>query len=177
MTDALESDMKKKIWDLYAPIYKQAMKADQRIYDFMYDRVPEMIRRKRSLFLQPDAPDAEMCFSGWTVTIGDESPVTKNPGDKITVTADTLAVTDVYIDASRARLTYRLTDGPGILAGSELVFEPAAADALDAAASAGAGRRRCSAVPFSLHPSFHETALRVLYTERSSPFSKDILIV
>ena len=26
------------------------------------------------------------------------------------VTADTLKVTDVYIDASRARLTYRLTD-------------------------------------------------------------------
>ena len=25
--------MKKKIWDLYAPIYKQALKADQRIYD------------------------------------------------------------------------------------------------------------------------------------------------
>ncbi len=31
-------------------------------------------------------------------------------GDPITVTADTLKVTDVYIDASNARLTYRLTD-------------------------------------------------------------------
>ena len=41
--------MKKKIWDLYAPIYKQAMKADQKIYDFMYDRVPEMIRNKEVL--------------------------------------------------------------------------------------------------------------------------------
>ena len=40
MTDALENDMKKKIWDLYAPIYKQAMKADQRIYDYMYKRIP-----------------------------------------------------------------------------------------------------------------------------------------
>ena len=25
--------MKKKTWDLYAPIYKRAMKADQQIYD------------------------------------------------------------------------------------------------------------------------------------------------
>ena len=25
--------MKKRIWDLYAPIYKRAMKADQRIYN------------------------------------------------------------------------------------------------------------------------------------------------
>ena len=36
--------MKKKIWDLYAPIYKQAMKADQKIYTFMYERIPEKIR-------------------------------------------------------------------------------------------------------------------------------------
>ncbi|MBR4538629.1 MAG: class I SAM-dependent methyltransferase [Clostridia bacterium] len=36
--------MTKKIWDLYAPIYKQAMKADQHIYDFMYQRIPEKIR-------------------------------------------------------------------------------------------------------------------------------------
>ncbi len=41
--------MKKKIWDLYAPIYKQAMKADQKIYDFMYDRIPEMIRDREVL--------------------------------------------------------------------------------------------------------------------------------
>lgn len=41
--------MKKKIWDLYAPIYKQAMKADQHIYDFMYARIPEMIRNKETL--------------------------------------------------------------------------------------------------------------------------------
>ena len=38
--------MKKKTWDLYAPIYKRAMKADQQIYDFMYERIPEMIRDK-----------------------------------------------------------------------------------------------------------------------------------
>ena len=36
--------MKKKIWDLYAPIYKKAMQADQKIYDFMYERVPAKIR-------------------------------------------------------------------------------------------------------------------------------------
>ncbi len=38
--------MNKKTWDLYAPIYKQAMKADQKIYDFMYERIPEQIRDK-----------------------------------------------------------------------------------------------------------------------------------
>ena len=36
--------MKKKTWDLYAPIYEKAMRADQKIYRFMYDRIPEMIR-------------------------------------------------------------------------------------------------------------------------------------
>lgn len=38
--------MKKKIWDLYAPIYKRAMKADQKVYDYMYERIPEVIRDK-----------------------------------------------------------------------------------------------------------------------------------
>lgn len=41
--------MKKKIWDLYAPIYKQAMKADQRIYDYMYKRIPGRIRDREVL--------------------------------------------------------------------------------------------------------------------------------
>lgn len=41
--------MKKKIWDLYAPIYKRAMKADQKIYDYMYARIPEVIRDKEVL--------------------------------------------------------------------------------------------------------------------------------
>ena len=41
--------MKKKIWDLYAPIYMRAMRADQQIYDFMYARIPEMIRGKEVL--------------------------------------------------------------------------------------------------------------------------------
>ena len=41
--------MKKKTWDLYAPIYKKAMKADQKIYDFMYERIPEKIRNMEVL--------------------------------------------------------------------------------------------------------------------------------
>ena len=43
--------MKKKIWDLYAPIYKRAMKADQKIYEYMYNRIPEVIRDKEVLEL------------------------------------------------------------------------------------------------------------------------------
>ncbi len=39
-----DQKMKKRIWDLYAPIYKKAMQADQRIYDFMYERIPLKIR-------------------------------------------------------------------------------------------------------------------------------------
>lgn len=36
--------MRKKTWDLYAPIYERAMRADQRIYTFMYERIPAVIR-------------------------------------------------------------------------------------------------------------------------------------
>ena len=36
--------MTNKIWDLYAPIYKRAMRSDQKIYDFMYQRIPEVVR-------------------------------------------------------------------------------------------------------------------------------------
>lgn len=43
--------MKKRTWDLYAPIYKRAMKADRQIYDYMYDRIPTMIRDKEVLEL------------------------------------------------------------------------------------------------------------------------------
>ena len=43
--------MNQKIWDLYAPIYKQAMKADQQIYEFMYERIPERITDKDVLEL------------------------------------------------------------------------------------------------------------------------------
>ncbi len=41
--------MTKKIWDLYAPIYKRAMKADQKSYDFMYKRIPGQIKDKEVL--------------------------------------------------------------------------------------------------------------------------------
>nr|WP_316620401.1 class I SAM-dependent methyltransferase [uncultured Ruminococcus sp.] len=41
--------MKKKIWDLYAPIYEKAMRADKKLYQFMYDRIPEKIKDKRVL--------------------------------------------------------------------------------------------------------------------------------
>ena len=41
--------MKKKTWDLYAPIYKKAMQADQKIYDFMYERIPAKIRNMEVL--------------------------------------------------------------------------------------------------------------------------------
>ena len=41
--------MKKKTWDLYAPIYEKAMRADVKIYRFMYERIPEMIRDKEVL--------------------------------------------------------------------------------------------------------------------------------
>ena len=38
--------MTKKMWDLYAPIYERAMRSDRRIYQFMYDRIPDVIRNK-----------------------------------------------------------------------------------------------------------------------------------
>ena len=41
--------MKKRIWDLYAPIYKRAMRSDQMIYDFMYERIPDRILDKEVL--------------------------------------------------------------------------------------------------------------------------------
>ncbi len=41
--------MKKKIWDLYAPIYERAMRADANIYEFMYACIPKVIRGKEVL--------------------------------------------------------------------------------------------------------------------------------
>lgn len=41
--------MRKKTWDLYAPIYKRAMQTDHKIYEFMYDRIPELVRDKEVL--------------------------------------------------------------------------------------------------------------------------------
>lgn len=38
--------MTKKIWDLYAPIYERAMRADKKVYKMMYHRIPKVIRGK-----------------------------------------------------------------------------------------------------------------------------------
>ncbi|MCR5129826.1 MAG: class I SAM-dependent methyltransferase, partial [Lachnospiraceae bacterium] len=41
--------MKKKIWDLYAPVYEMFMRADKKIYKQMYKRIPRVIEGKRVL--------------------------------------------------------------------------------------------------------------------------------
>ena len=41
--------MKKKVWDLYAPIYEKAMRLDQKYYQYMYDRIPTKIKDKKVL--------------------------------------------------------------------------------------------------------------------------------
>ena len=41
--------MTKKIWDLYAPIYERAMQMDKKIYSFMYNRIPKVIKDKEVL--------------------------------------------------------------------------------------------------------------------------------
>ena len=41
--------MNKKTWDLYAPIYKLAMKPDEKIYSLMYKRIPKVIKGRKAL--------------------------------------------------------------------------------------------------------------------------------
>ena len=41
--------MNRKIWDLYAPIYERAMRADRKVYQYMYDRIPQVIADKEVL--------------------------------------------------------------------------------------------------------------------------------
>ena len=43
--------MKGKIWDWYAPIYKRAMRAEERSYAFLYRRIPKLVRAKEVLEL------------------------------------------------------------------------------------------------------------------------------
>ena len=43
--------MKGKIWDLYAPIYSRAMRAEERSYAFLYRRIPKLVRAKEVLEL------------------------------------------------------------------------------------------------------------------------------
>lgn len=38
--------MKKKTWDIYAPIYKSAMRSDRKLYGMMYERIPKVIQGK-----------------------------------------------------------------------------------------------------------------------------------
>ena len=38
--------MKKKMWDLYAPVYEKAMRLDEKIYKLMYRRIPKVIKGK-----------------------------------------------------------------------------------------------------------------------------------
>lgn len=41
--------MTKKLWDVFAPIYERAMRADRKTYDFMYERIRTVIRGKEVL--------------------------------------------------------------------------------------------------------------------------------
>jgi len=43
--------MKRKIWDLYAPIYSRAMRAEERSYAYLYRRIPKWVRAKEVLEL------------------------------------------------------------------------------------------------------------------------------
>lgn len=43
--------MKKKIWDIYAPIYKLVMKSDRKAYSQMYQRLEQIVRGKDALEL------------------------------------------------------------------------------------------------------------------------------
>ena len=38
--------MNKKVWDLYAPFYEKAMHADRKVYQYMYERIPQIIAGK-----------------------------------------------------------------------------------------------------------------------------------
>lgn len=43
--------MKKRVWDIYAPIYEKAMRVDQKYYGYMYERIPKQIADKEVLEL------------------------------------------------------------------------------------------------------------------------------
>ena len=38
--------MDQKVWSFYAPIYENAMRADRKLYEFMYSRIPQVIEGK-----------------------------------------------------------------------------------------------------------------------------------
>ena len=41
--------MNKNVWNFYAPIYEKAMRADRKLYEFMYGRIPQVIEGKEVL--------------------------------------------------------------------------------------------------------------------------------
>lgn len=41
--------MDQKVWSFYAPIYEKAMRADRKLYEFMYGRIPQVIEGKEVL--------------------------------------------------------------------------------------------------------------------------------
>ena len=41
--------MDQKVWSFYAPIYEKAMRADQKLYEFMYSRTPQVFEGKEVL--------------------------------------------------------------------------------------------------------------------------------
>lgn len=67
--------MTKKIWDLYAPVYELAMRADQKIYQYMYDRIPEVIRDKEVLEIAagPGLIAKHVAFAAKSMTATDYS--------------------------------------------------------------------------------------------------------
>jgi len=41
--------MGKKFWNFYAPVYEKVMKADEKLYEMMYERIPKETKGKRVL--------------------------------------------------------------------------------------------------------------------------------
>ena len=41
--------MNKRVWDLYAPLYEKFMRMDERIYAFMYRRIPKVVKGRTVL--------------------------------------------------------------------------------------------------------------------------------
>ena len=58
MTKGKDNPMNKRLWDLYAPIYERAMRSDERIYEYMYRRIPQVVRGLEVLeeLVCPQAP-------------------------------------------------------------------------------------------------------------------------
>ena len=67
--------MKKKVWDLYAPVYTLAMKADQKTYDYMITRIPEKIRDRDVLEIAagPGQLAKQIAYAARSVTATDYS--------------------------------------------------------------------------------------------------------